>query len=203
MALTSVSLATLVTIGTAPLLVLAAEWSLRWRPLDRRTAATVGLALAGLALLIGLPRAGTGTAAGVGLGLASAVGFATVTLVGSRPVPGLGALDTIGFAFTVGGLVLLPVAGRTAGLGFRPSPTALVLMLALGIGPTAVAYTLYFHGLRAAGAGTGAVLVLLEPLTGAVLAALVLGDRLGVAGTVGGAMLAAAVALAAKPVAAR
>src|SRR5205814_664300 len=83
----------------------------------------------------------------VALAVASAGGFAVVTLVGSRPLPGLGALDTIGFAFTVGGLVLFPVAGRTAGLGFQPSPTALVLMLALGIGPTAVAYTLYFQGL--------------------------------------------------------
>jgi drug/metabolite transporter, DME family len=198
-ALTSVSLATLVTIGTAPVLVLAAEWSFGWRRVDHRMAAAVGLALAGLVFLVGLPK--QGAAAGVGLAVASAAGFATVTLVGSRPVAGLGALDTIGFAFTMGGLALLPVAGSTVGLGFRPSPTAFALLLALGIGPTAVAYTLYFRGLRAAGAGTGAVLVLLEPLTGAVLAALVLGDRLGATGTVGGLMLAAAVAVAAtRPV---
>ena len=206
-ALTSVSLATLVTIGTAPVLVLAAEWSLRWRPVDRRMAAAMCLALTGLVLLVGRPGHAGPVAAGVGLALASAVGFAAVTLVGSRPVPGLSALDTIGFAFTVGGLALLPVAGSTVGLGFRPGPTALVLLLALGTGPTAFAYTLYFRGLRAAGAGTGAVLVLLEPLTGAVLAALVLGDRLGTTGTVGGLVLGVAVALAATrpvtPVAAR
>jgi drug/metabolite transporter, DME family len=195
-ALTSVSLATLVTIGTAPVLVLAVEWRLGWRVPDLPMVGTVTLALTGLVLLVGLPH--KGSAAGTGLAVLSAAGFAAVTLVGSRPVPGLDALGTIGPAFSVGGLALLGFAGSTVGLSFRPGPTALGLLLLLGTAPTAVAYPLYFHGLRTAGAGTGALLVLLEPLTAAVLAALMLGDRLGPAGTAGAVLLAAAVALAAR-----
>ena len=41
--------------------------------------------------------------------------------------------------------------------------------------------------------GIAALLALLEPLTGAILAALILGDRLGVTGVAGAALLAAAV----------
>jgi hypothetical protein len=54
--------------------------------------------------------------------------------------------------------VLLPFAA-VSGLAFRPGPTAIALLIALGTGPTAVAYTLYFRGLRGAPAGTAALLV--------------------------------------------
>ena len=59
-----------------------------------------------------------------------------------------------------------------------------------------MAYTLYFRGLRTAPAGTAALLSLLEPLTGTVLAAIILGDRLGASGTAGAVILAAALVLA-------
>jgi drug/metabolite transporter, DME family len=56
--------------------------------------------------------------------------------------------------------------------------------------PWRVAYTLYFRGLRTAAASTAARLALLEPLTGAILAALLPGDRLGTTGIAGAAILA-------------
>jgi drug/metabolite transporter, DME family len=99
-----------------------------------------------------------------------------------------------GFGFTVGGLTLLPLAAAAGdGIGFRPSLAAFGLLIALATGPTAVAYTLYFRGLRVAAASTAALLTLLEPLTAAVLAALILGERLSVTGIAGAAMLAVAV----------
>ena len=55
--LTSVSLATLVTIGSAPVLVLAAE-RVRGRRAGRLAGCATGLALAGLGLLAGLPSGG-------------------------------------------------------------------------------------------------------------------------------------------------
>lgn len=60
-----------------------------------------------------------------------------------------------------------------------------------------MAYTLYFRGLRLAAAGTAALLALLEPLTGVILAALILGDRLGTTGIAGAVILAVAVAFTA------
>ncbi len=196
--LTSVSLATLLTIGCAPVMVLAVDRVTGRRRIGRLTAGITCLALAGLGLLVGLPSGGfpeTAVLASAGMAVLAAAGFAAVTLIGARPVTGLDDLTATGFGFTIGGLALLPFAAALGGLGFRPGPAAIGLMIALGTGPTAVAYTLYFRGLRTASASTAALLTLLEPLTGAILAALILGDRLGATGMAGAAILAAAVIL--------
>jgi DME family drug/metabolite transporter len=58
-----------------------------------------------------------------------------------------------------------------------------------------VAYTLYFRGLRTAAASTAALLTLLEPLTGTILSAFILGQRLSATGIAGAAILALAVIL--------
>jgi drug/metabolite transporter, DME family len=191
--LTSVSLATLVTIGASPVIVQVVE---RIRGRGRRGAArTTVLALCGLGLLVGLPSGGFGYSAvlaSAGLATLAAAGFATLTLIGASPVPGLDDLTVTGFGFTLGGLVLLPFAALS-GLAFRPDPTAVALLIALGTGPTAVAYTLYFRGLRGAPPGTAALLALLEPLTATVLAAVLLGDRLSGPGMAGAVLLLAAV----------
>jgi drug/metabolite transporter, DME family len=200
-ALTTVSLATLVAIGAFPVLVSVLERVTGRRRIDRRTLGTTGLALAGLGLLVGLPAGGfsaTAVLASAGLALAAAGGFATVSVIVARPVPELGDLSTAGLGFTVGGLLLLPVASTTVGLSFRPSAVAIGLLAVLGTVPTALAYTLYFRGLATVSATTAALVTLLEPLTGAVLAAVLLRDRLGVAGIAGAILLAAAVMLAAR-----
>jgi DME family drug/metabolite transporter len=197
--LSSVSLATLVTIGSAPVIVLAVERARGQRRIGRLAGCATSLALIGLSLLVGLPAGGipeSAVLASAGLAVLAAAGFATLTLIGARPVAGLDDLTATGFGFALGGLILLPVAAVSGGLGFTPSPATLGLLAALGTGPTAVAYTLYFRGLRTAPAGTAALLSLLEPLTGTVLAAVILGDRLGASGIAGAVILAAALVLA-------
>jgi DME family drug/metabolite transporter len=195
--LTSVSLATLVTIGTTPVIVAIAEHARGRRALGRAGVFTIAMALAGLGLLIGLPGGGLSEKAilaGTGMALLSAAGFAAVTLIGTSPVPGLDDLALNGFGFSLGGVALLPLVAVTGGgLGFRPGLASAGLLAALGTGPTAVAYTLYFRGLRNASASTAALLTLLEPLTAAVLAALILGNRLSATAIAGAAMLLAAV----------
>lgn len=196
--LTSVSLATLVTIGAAPVIVATAEHARGRRALGRTGLVTMALALAGLGLLTGRPGGGFSEAAilaSTGMALLSAVGFAAVTLMGTSPVPDLDELTLNGFGFLLGGLVLLPLAAALGGgLGFRPTLASAGLLAALAAGPTAAAYTLYFRGLRKASASTAALLTLIEPLTAAVLAAIVLGDRLSGTAITGAVMLLAAVA---------
>jgi drug/metabolite transporter, DME family len=195
--LTSVSVATLVTIGSSPVLVLLAQP----RNVDLRRLAAVGLALGGLSLLIGLPAAGGPTAghllAGAAFALLAAAGFAVMSMLGARPVPDLDDATITGSAFTLGGVLLLPLAAATSGIGFAPEPGALASLFALGTVPTAVAYTCYFRGLRGASAGVGVLIALLEPLTAAVLSTALLGDRLGVSGITGGVLLGAALLLTA------
>jgi DME family drug/metabolite transporter len=196
-ALSSVSLATLVTIGATPVIVAIAEHARGRRPLTRADMITTGTALAGLGLLVGDPGGGLSEAAvlaSTALALLSAGGFAAVTLIGTSLVTGLDDLTLNGFGFSLGGLVLLPLAAVLGGgVGFRPSLASAGLLAALGVGPTAAAYTLYFRGLRKASASTAALLTLIEPLAAALLAAVVLGDRLNATGIAGAVVLLAAV----------
>lgn len=196
--LTSVSLATLVTIGSSPVLVLLA----RRRSVSRRQVAGVVLAVLGLGLVVGPPADGHGTTPGghvliaAAFAVLAAAGFSAMTLIAERPVPDLDGAATAGLAFTVGGALLVPVTLATSGLSFVPDARSVGLLIALCVVPTAVAYTCYFRGLRTAPAALGALMALLEPLTAAVLAAVLLGDRLGGAGIAGALLLGAAVVLA-------
>jgi drug/metabolite transporter, DME family len=194
--LTSVPLATLITIGAAPVIVLGAERAIG-RPAGRLAVLTTGLAVTGLGLLVGLPSGFRESAvlASAGMAVLAAAGFAAITLISMRPVAGLDDIAVTGFGFTIGGLLLMPAAGLAGGIAFRPGLPAIGLLIALGTGPTAVAYTLYFRGLRTVAASTAARLALLEPLTGAILAALLLGERLNATGIVGAAIIGAAVIL--------
>ena len=197
---TTVGLATLVTIGTAPVVVTAVE-SVRGRA-RRGTLPVVVLALLGLGLLVGLPTSAPdplGALAGTAAAVLAGAAFATMTLVGAAAVPGLDAMCATGASFVVGGL-LLAVPAAVVGGPAVPTTLAGVGLLALfAVVPTALAYTAYFRGLAAGTSpATGAVMALLEPLTAAVLAAVVLGERLGLVGTIGGLLLGTAVLLAAR-----
>ncbi|WP_454196725.1 DMT family transporter [Nocardia sp. Marseille-Q1738] len=197
----TVSLATLITIGMSPVVVAVLEHVTGRRAVDRRRAATIGIALCGLALLVGVPSGGAsagGLLMGAVLASVAATAFATVTVINAAPVPGLDAMTTTGLGFTGGALLLVPLAGMS-GFAFDPTVGSIALVLLLGLAPTAIAYTLYFRGLSDVGPGIAAVLALLEPLTGAVLAAVVLGERLTALGLLGAALLIVALLLAAIP----
>ena len=146
--LAGVGLATLVTIGSAPVWV--AVWDAareRRLPGPRRLTALV-LALAGLAALLGTSlTAGDRAVLGVGIAVVTGAVFAGVTLVNRSPVPGLGAARLTALAFSAGGIMLIPVAlvvgwGAPAGLG------GWGVALALGVASTALAYYAYLTGLE-------------------------------------------------------
>lgn len=194
--MTSVSLATVVALASAPVLV-AVAGAVR----SRRAPATVvsvaiALALLGLVLLVGVPSgaAGSNVLLGTCLALVSGAAFAATTAVNRTPVPGLHAIGLTGPAFTLAGLALLPL-GLAAGFELGATWPAMAFVLYLGLGPTAIAYTAYYTGLRTVPATTATVVALLEPVTAAVCAAVVLDERLGWAGAAGVALLIVAVVL--------
>ncbi|SED73706.1 DMT family transporter [Jiangella alba] len=197
--LTSVSLATLVTLGASPILVVAAESVAGRRRPDGHIVAAIVTALAGLVLLVGTPAAGDPAAvlAGTACALASASGFAAITMLGARPVDDLGALPTAGLSFCAGGLLLLPLAAAGGGLTMDLDVATLGLLVYLGLAPTALAYGLYFTGLRTVATGSAALFSLLEPLTAAALGAVVLDERLGTAGLIGALLIGTAVLMTA------
>jgi DME family drug/metabolite transporter len=188
----SVSLATLITIGSVPVCVAAAT-ARRARP-DRRTVLAIGGSLAGLALLCGAPAGADGRhlVVGVGMSLAAGAGFAALTLVAGRPVAGQGAITSAGLL--VGGVLLTPFA-LAYGMAVPLTGEVLALVAYLGVVPTAIAYGAYVLGLRRAGATAAALATVLEPLTATLLAVAFHGERLAAAGIVGAAIIAGALAL--------
>jgi DME family drug/metabolite transporter len=192
----------LVTIGCAPVLVLLVGW----RSASIGQLGGVLLAVGGLGLLVGAPGVGADAGRllmGALLGLFAAAGFAAVTLVNARPVAGLDEVSAAGASFVVGGAVLVPFAvvvggGAVPAFDVRAAGWSALVMLALALVPTALAYTCYFRGLHRTSPGMGSVLALLEPLTAAVLAALLLGEQLGISGLVAGGVLGCAIVLTAR-----
>ncbi|GAA0405173.1 EamA family transporter [Acrocarpospora corrugata] len=192
-----VAVATVVTLGSGPILVAVGARLWLGERLGGRGALVVGSALAGLVLLVfgGDPAgsAGGDPVLGIGLSLLSAVGYAGTILLGRAG----GADDSAGSAligFAVGSVCLLapalaagllPEAGVTVSAG--------LLLAYLGVVPSALAYGLFFAGLRVVGATTAAVVALVEPLVAAGLSVGLLGERLTVPAATGGAVLLAAV----------
>ncbi|MEU3272901.1 EamA family transporter [Saccharomonospora sp. NPDC006951] len=194
--LTSVSIATMTTIGSAPVFVAIGGALVDRRWPSPATMLAIAGAVAGLVLLTWSPQE-TGESwallAGVLAALVSGCGFATLTLVTRKEVAGLDPLRTTAFGCVVGGILLLPAAA-SFGMALPPRAEVIAVAAYLAVVPTALAYAAYFRGLRDSPAVLAALSALLEPLTAALLAAVLLGDRLGVLGWCGAALLAVSIA---------
>lgn len=192
--LSSVSVATMTTIGSAPVL-LAVATVVRSRKLPTRwTAVSLAGSLIGLALLQWTPGEEVNTA-GVLFALLAAAGFAALTLVTATRVEGLDPLPTTAFGCLIGGAALTPAA-LWFGMAVPVQADVLALVVYFGIVPTALAYAAYFRGLEGAHPVLAALSALLEPLTAALLSMALLGERLGAVGWCGAAVLIAALAVA-------
>jgi drug/metabolite transporter, DME family len=194
--LTSVSLATLVTIGSSPVII-AVVTAIRDRRMPSgRTGLCIVLALAGLGLLAGTPstRAFWDTILGITLCLVAAGGFATFTLINRNAVPGLSAGSTVSLGLLIGGVLLLPAA-VPLGMSLPLTPEVLGTAAFLGLVPTAVAYGSYLFALRQANPVAAALAAVLEPLTATVLSVLLFDERLSTVGMAGAVLLGIALAV--------
>lgn len=195
--LTSVSLATMATIGSVPVFVTAATAVGQRRLPDAGTTLCTAGAVAGLVLLTWSPEDTSDRwlfGAGLAAALVAGAGFATLTLVTRSRVPGLDPVRTTAFGCLLGGVLLAPA--MVVSSPELPVPwQAWAAAAYLGAVPTALAYAAYFRGLSTARPALAALAALLEPLTATVLSVLLLGDRLGTAGWCGAALLLSAVAV--------
>lgn len=198
--LAGVAVATVVTLGSGPILVALGARAWMSERLGGRSVAIMSVSLAGLVLLVLGSGTNTGSApvAGVGLALLSAVGYAGTTLLSRATSSGSAVADPSGSAligFAIGSVCLLPFA---CVVGLLPTHgdrwLAVGLLGYLGLVPSALAYRLFFAGLTVVTATTAAVVALIEPLTAAVIAVTLLAERLTVLSCVGSVLLAGAVA---------
>jgi DME family drug/metabolite transporter len=190
-----VILGTLVTLGSAPLAAAAAEWRLDGRPPTHAWAAANGLCLAGLCLLVGAGGPSDGIdALGIVLALSSGVLYATYTTSASWAVNrGVPTEIVVRRSLTLAAALAAPLL-FTGSLAAVASPAGIAGTAWLGVATTAVAYRLFVTGAARTGAAPAATLGLLEPLTAVVLAAVLLGERLAPAQTLGALVLSGGLA---------
>jgi DME family drug/metabolite transporter len=188
-----VTVSTVVALGLAPVLLTLGESVRSRRRPSTRKLVVLTLALTGLVLVTAFSGHGAGgprPVLGVALAMASGATYAVTTALGRPLAQRIAPLVLTTLTTSVGALALLPVAvlaghGRQ---GFTTDPMAALYLAYLGVFTMALAYGLLYAGLRTTTGSVAVVATLLEPVTAAVVAALVLGERLG-PGAVAGIVL--------------
>jgi drug/metabolite transporter (DMT)-like permease len=130
----------------------------------------------------------------VGLGFEAAY-----TVLGTRQTRRYDPLVVLTLSFSGSCLVWLPVIGWYALRGglAMPSPVAALGVLYLALVNSVACYLLWFGVLRSAGATLGALSLLAQPVVGAALGVLVLGDPVLPTTLIGGACVLVCLVLAA------
>ena len=193
-AMTSVAIGSLIAICSAPLLITVLAGPFLGERIDGLTWAALAMGTSGAALLTagphGLGPIPPGFPAGVALALGAGLSYAVYAVLVKDVVRRVPPLGLAALTFSVSALSLLPALVLE-----RPvaDVRAWGLLAYLGIVPTAVAYIVYLFGLRTTSVTVAGVLTLVEPLTATLLGVLFFGDRLGLAGAVGAALLVSAV----------
>jgi uncharacterized membrane protein len=155
-------------------------------------------ALGGLTVLVLGNPGGAVRPLGILLALLSAAGYAQATLM-TRWMGQTGRGDDpatmTAWAFGIGAVVLLPLAARHGLVPHAAHPgEVLGLIVYIAAIPTALAYPLYFAGAAVVRAASASVIMLIEPVSAAVLAVTLLGERLTVATLAGALLLLSSVA---------
>lgn len=198
-----VTVATVVSLGLAPVLLTARD-AVRGRRWPGATElGPVVVALVGLVLVSTTPGHGGGSGGeapvlGVVLAVASGATYALATALGEPLARRSDPLVLTTATTTVGALGLVPVALVVALVAREPvvtaDPVAVGWLAYLGVLTFALAYGLLYAGLRSTSSSAAVVATLLEPVTAGVVAAAVLGERIGALGVLGMVLVLLAVA---------
>jgi DME family drug/metabolite transporter len=177
---TGVAIGTVVAIGSGPVFTGLLSWVLHGRRPTRRWSAATAAAICGCAALIvgGGAEAGAQVVSGIALALLGGLLYAFYAVMAARAIGQGGQSNAVmGVMFGGAALIMLPVLA-VSGVAWMGEPRALLAVLYLGLGTTALSYFLYGRGLRTTPVATAATLSLAEPAVAALLGLVVLGERL-------------------------
>jgi DME family drug/metabolite transporter len=124
--------------------------------------------------------------------VASGTVYAASTALSRQTTQGVPPLILTTLSCTIGAITLAPIA-VVQGVAFTPSLGPIALLAYLGAITTALAYACFYTGLRHTTGSVAVVVTLLEPLTAALLAVLLIGEPLATPTTLGGLLLLGAV----------
>jgi drug/metabolite transporter (DMT)-like permease len=163
----------------------------------RRKLGALALALAGVALTVGL-HVGGWDSLGVAAVLLAASTTALFIVASGRAAAGLRSLLVTAYVLA-GAAAVFAVAGVLGRVNLALSPAAWAACAAIGLVCTVVAMGALVAGIARVGPTRAAIISTLEPLVAIVLAAIFLGERLEPGQLLGGALILSAVLLLAPP----
>ncbi len=210
MHIAGVAVGTVVSIGSAPVAAAVIERLVDQKPLTRRWMVGALIAVGGAVLLSFAGHrpegggagpaaesaeswAGTSWAspAGIALGLVAGTTYALYSWAAHRLIgAGVSSRATMGTVFGVGGVLLMPVLFLT-GRPLVESWTNFTVGAYMALVPMFAGYVLFGWGLARVRASTATGLSLVETVVAAVLAVLVVGERLPAAAWIGAATVLA------------
>jgi drug/metabolite transporter, DME family len=196
-----VTQATLIALCSAPVLITILAALLLAERASLLSWIAVPVAALGTLLLVGGPGleiGGSGDPWGYAAAVGAALSYALFALASRRLAGHYHPFQLVALGFGAGALILLPFA-FLQGLSLAIGPAAWGLILYMAVVPTAVAYAVFLYALRFVTATASGILVLVEPLTAAILASLLFGEALGPWGLMGGGLLIGAVVLVSLP----
>lgn len=207
MRLAGVTIGTVVTIGSAPLLSALIEYLLDGARLSARWLCGALVGLLGMVLLCiagGFAHKGAATgnmvAVGVGLGLAGGLTYALYSWTARRlMLQGMSSSVAMGATFGIGGLLLMPVLFATGG-PFLASWNNAAVGIYMALVPMFLGYICYGIGLARISASMATTIVLVEPVVAALLAVAIVGERLPPLGWVGVVLVVSCLIVATAPV---
>ncbi|MBW4438561.1 MAG: EamA family transporter [Pleurocapsa minor GSE-CHR-MK-17-07R] len=186
-----VTIATLLTVCSAPVIVTTFSVLMKTETLTGRTLVALACAVTGAALLVGLDvpegdRAGLLT--GAFFAMISAVTYAGAILCGRFLAGGYHPMQVTTITFGAGAVVLV-VFNLLAGFVAVQTVSGWLLIAYLGVVPTALAYWLFQRGLRTVSATAASIITMLEPVVAALLAWWLFGETLPPTGFIGSVLM--------------
>lgn len=151
------------------------------------------LSFAGVAIMVGWPGAEAVHPLGAGLALLAAVVYALFIPLIDRLRAGVGSVVATTWVAVGATVIFLVAALVTGNLVLPTAPMSWLYLIGLGTISTALAFTLFLHGLQVLGPVSAAIITTAEPFFVAILAALVLGQAITLQTVLGGSLIAIAV----------
>jgi DME family drug/metabolite transporter len=196
-----VTIATLIALCVAPVVVVCFSALFLHERVTLKIIVALACALGGTLLLTGAPTGAQQAERmliGVLFSLICAAAYAAVILGGRTLSRRYHPLQVNSASFGIGALLLCACSLATTPLVFSYPIESWLLLVYMGCIPTALAYVLFQAGMHSTPATLTSILTLAEPLTAAILAWLIFGERLSLLGILGALLLLGTIFLLAR-----
>ena len=185
---TSVAAATM-CYYMAPVFIILLSLPIFGERITLRKGVCAAVAVFGMVLVSDVMTSGLHGAKGLVFGLIAAALYASIVIF-NRTLRDISGEDRTIVQFAVSVLVMLPYVLLTEDVTALPlTPSALLLLLIVGVVHTGIAYVLYFGSVADVSAQTAALLSYIDPVVAVLLSLLLLKEPMSVPGIIGAVLV--------------